>query len=703
MNRNATLAVLIAGAAGLAPPLARAQQPPPAADPPPERAPDPDDLAGFKLDELLDMSVYVASKRDEKVSEAPASITAHAAEDVQTLGNYTIHDLANVTAGYSGTIMYGEKVLETRGQKAGSFNNNKHLIYVDGITINHARNYKGPIDEELPLFFAQRVEFLRGPASALHGTSAFFGVINVVPKEPRPGATSVEARLSLGSRDGERRLAANTLFSDERGGGRLCFGYYDKNASRDRVGVVDDDANLFWDDQKSVFLNAAYTLRTTPFAGLTPGFIYLRKNGGLGESWNENGSSHELNDLTWETVIPYLKYSRRLGEHLTLSAHVASNTGREKGYYTPLGGPDLKGGFNGSGAAFISYDTQVDDVQGQAEVDWQLASRTRLTGGFNLDTRRQRGRDRSYGYVVSADPGMPYVADPTLAVPSDRYTIYSAYAQLRQDLPLGRGLSLTVGAREDIGASSSQTYQQLSPRLGLVQRIADSVTFKAFFGTALRMPGIKEIGLNQESRAILERTGLPTEAIRDLRAETIRSFEAGPSYNGRNLSLSVTAFSNRTTDLLDGVPYQGVNIFQNAAGQTDALGVEAEMQIAPTRNLRFLASYSWAHAEDAMNQDLEDVPIQHATAGAIYRMPRLRLTASATSRWVSGYRSKLAGERPPGFFISDLNLIWGLTRALDFELQVRNVFDHRAKLPKHGRLDVPLPGVNVRGTVAYGF
>src|SRR5688572_22983829 len=102
MNRNATLAVLIAGAAALAPPLASAQQPPPAADPPPERAPDPDDLAGFRLDELLDMSVYVASKRDEKVSEAPASITAHAAEDVQTLGNYTIHDLANVTAGYSG-------------------------------------------------------------------------------------------------------------------------------------------------------------------------------------------------------------------------------------------------------------------------------------------------------------------------------------------------------------------------------------------------------------------------------------------------------------------------------------------------------------------------------------------------------------------------------------------------------------------------
>jgi outer membrane receptor for ferrienterochelin and colicins len=654
------------------------------------------------LGELLDMSVSVGSQRDERISSAPASITAWADEDIKALGANTIFDLANVTAGYSGTVTYGERILETRGQKAGSFNNNKHLIYFDGIPINHARNYKGPVDEELPLSSARRVEFLRGPASALYGTAAFFGAVNVVPQELAHDGTQVDARFSVGSRDGERRASSTALFADEDHSLRLGFGYYDKSASRAPVGIVDDPNNLYWDDQKSIFLNAAFGLKTTALAGTSLGFLYLRRQGGLGESWNENGSSHEINDLTWETIIPYLKYNRDVGRGLQLRGYLLSNTGREAGVFAPLTADQIKI-YEGVGNVLEVYQVQVDAVLGQAELEWALGPGTDLIAGISMDTRRERGSDRSHDYMVFADPGPPYQMGPTFAAPSARHTIYSAHFQLQQQLPILRGLTLTLGAREDHGRSSVQTFSELSPRLGLVQRLTDSLNLKIFFGTALRAPGIKEIGLNQEARLDLAATGRTAKRSLDLRAETIRSLEVGPAYVGRNFSVSVSLFSNRTIDALDGRQYEELNTFENSEGEIDAKGIETEIQLAPTRRLRFLANHSWARARDAQDHDLEDVPIWHATFATIYRMAALPVTLAASARWIRGYRVSEGKDSHDNALMADLNAIWALAQDFDLELQARNLLDDATKLPKHGRPDVPQPRFRIIASLACRF
>jgi outer membrane receptor protein involved in Fe transport len=702
------------------PPPADSTPPPPVDSPPPppvESSPSPivetaspegdasaysaDELADLSLGQLLDLEVSVGSRSKEKISDAPASITAWTDDDMNAFGYHTLYDLANFTAGYGTTIMYGERVLETRGQKAGSFNNNKHVVYLDGIPINHARNFKAPIDEDLPLFGASRVEFLRGPASALYGTSAFFGVINVVPRQLDKNGTAVDARMTLGSIDGELRMAGNALFTDDERSFRLSIGTYDKAASHDYVGVVDDVHNLFWDDQKSVFLNASYTLRTTALRGLSLAFLYMRKNGGLGESWNENGSSHELNDLTWESIIPYAKYERSLAEGVSVNAYLMWNIGREKGWYTNANAAQ-QDMYDGTGTPLGAYDTQTDDIQAQAEVNWDVAEHTRVIGGLTVDTRRQAGSSRSYGYGVNADPGMPYPKDPTLANASDDYSIYSAYVQVRQELPVLDGLIVTAGARDDFG-SSSQTYNQISPRLGLVQRLPVHLSLKAFFGTALRAPGLKEIGLNQESKTTLERRGLSTDGIRALESETIRSFEAGAAYADDHVSASVTFFSNKTEHSLDGVPYMGVNIFQNSPGDVDARGTEAEVQAAASVNLRLFASYAWALAKNDDGQHLEDVPVQTANLGVIYRIMPVGITVAGALRWIDAYRATGGRDEADGSVLLDLNAGWAFAKGFRFELQARNVLDQHAKLPKHGVEDVPLPRFHVLGTLAYGF
>jgi outer membrane receptor protein involved in Fe transport len=334
-------------------------------------------------------------------------------------------------------------------------------------------------------------------------------------------------------------VAGTLVHSDARREARLSIGYYDKRASRDFVGVADDPNNLFWDDQKSLFLNLAYSSKEGALRGAGVGFLYMRKSGGLGEHWMEAAFSSELNDLTWESVIPYLKYDRWVSDKVQLSGYLLENVGREKGWWSPFT-KDSFPTYDGTGSPFQAYDTQVRSVQGLLEAKWTIADDLSLTSGINVDTRRQEGDDLSYGYGVSADAGEPYVSNATLRDGSGRYTTYSAYAQLRREFPVLKGLAVTLGAREDYGVSPGQHYSQLSPRLGLVQKLTPRVNVRAFYGTALRAPGLKEVELNNESREVLQNAGLPTGGIVALKAETIKSLEVGAAYNSGNVAVGLS-------------------------------------------------------------------------------------------------------------------------------------------------------------------
>lgn len=661
-------------------------------------------LRELSLKDLLDVKVTIATKTEEKLSDAPAGISSYNAQDIKTLGYYTLADLANITAGYSSTVMYGERIFETRGQKAGSFNNNKHLVYFDGIPVNHARSYKAPADEELPLFVAQRTEFLRGPASALYGTSAFFGAINVVPKTLQQNGMSVENRVTAGSRDGLLRLASNALYRGRVGTFRLSVGYFDKAASRDFVGVVNSLDNRYWDDQKSAFLNLSYRIDSGILEGLSAAVLFMRKNGGMGEHWMENATTHQLNDLTWETLIPYLKYQKRLGAKVQLDAYLMWNRGTEKGWWTALNASQLED-HPTTGGLFQAYDARVDAVQGQAEVRWNPFHATEVIAGTNIDSRRQAGAPLSYAYSVSADPGPAYPQDLSFARGSDRYTIFSAYAQLRQELPILRGLLATLGAREDLGHSPTQNYNQLSPRAGLVQRVTPHWNLKAFYGAALRAPGLKEIELNRESKASLAAAGLPTTGVKDVTAETIKSLDVGTTYNLDRVAASFTFFRNQTRNALDGGTFEGVNIFQNTPGSTNARGVEVEAQVRPIDDLLLRANYSWALARSPSGRTPQDVPTHKINAAASYTVRPIKLTATLVGRYITGWRviDPATTTPPGGFALVDANLVWSFSRYADLELQVRNLLNRRVKLPKNGLPDVPLPGASYFATLAFGF
>ncbi len=92
-------------------------------------------------------------------------------------------------------------------------NSGHTLLLVDGVRVGSATS-GSPVLETIPLEIIERIEILRGPASALYGADALGGVIQVFTRKGREGFQP-SARVGVGS-DGAREASATLAGGDER-------------------------------------------------------------------------------------------------------------------------------------------------------------------------------------------------------------------------------------------------------------------------------------------------------------------------------------------------------------------------------------------------------------------------------------------------------------------------------------------------------
>ena len=132
-------------------------------------------------------SVYGAAKYDQKVNEAPAAITIITAEQIKKYGYRTFAQVLDSVPGLFTTDDRNYGYLGIRGFNRPGDYNTRVLILIDNHRMNDAVYDQGAIGTEAPIDVdvIDRVEIIKGPASSLYGTNAFFGVINVITKRGR--------------------------------------------------------------------------------------------------------------------------------------------------------------------------------------------------------------------------------------------------------------------------------------------------------------------------------------------------------------------------------------------------------------------------------------------------------------------------------------------------------------------------------------
>lgn len=144
--------------------------------------------APYPLDTL---HVSVGSRADPRLPTATRSVEVLTADDIRRLPVRTLSDVLGWALGVD--VLARSPVQADVGIRGSSAE--QVLVLVDGARATDPQTAHFALDQTVPLDDVERVEILRGPASALYGADAVGGVINIVTRR----SDGVVARVEGGS------------------------------------------------------------------------------------------------------------------------------------------------------------------------------------------------------------------------------------------------------------------------------------------------------------------------------------------------------------------------------------------------------------------------------------------------------------------------------------------------------------------------
>ncbi|MDR0736796.1 MAG: TonB-dependent receptor [Zoogloeaceae bacterium] len=153
-------------------------------------------------EEILKTITVTATRQAARASEILADMTVIDREAIEKSGQDTITELLARQSGIQVTTSGGPGT-QTSFFVRGA-NSNQTKVLVDGIAIN-AANGDSPL-RFLSLDNVERIEILRGPASALYGADAIGGVIHIITRRGQPGIAA-DGFIGYGSHDTQKAAA----------------------------------------------------------------------------------------------------------------------------------------------------------------------------------------------------------------------------------------------------------------------------------------------------------------------------------------------------------------------------------------------------------------------------------------------------------------------------------------------------------------
>ncbi|MEJ5978262.1 TonB-dependent receptor [Novosphingobium sp. PS1R-30] len=271
--------------------------------------------AGTPADQLADEGIVVTGSRVRGEAPVGSTVTVLGTQDLAASGRVTIDralkelplvfDLgvsenSRGQSGGSGNITYGNSI-NLRG-----IGPNATLILIDGHRVTN--NSRSTDPSVLPTLGVERVEIVADGASAIYGSDAVAGVVNLIPRRSLDG---VEAFARAGiSGDGdyhEYSMGAAIGKKFERGQVMIAYEHVEKSSlnGRDRSFFRSNQTSSGGNDY-SVLRCAPGTIRATQ-GGVTTN--YAIPAGGLTSPGQlVAGTSNRCDDLQGQDLAPRQKY-----------------------------------------------------------------------------------------------------------------------------------------------------------------------------------------------------------------------------------------------------------------------------------------------------------------------------------------------------------------------------------------------------------
>lgn len=174
----------------------------------PAPAQETENLFSLSLEDILNMEIFSASKKAENIFDSPLSATVITREEINNSGVTTIEEIFRLVPGMIvREETNGNFDIHMRGLDnvpPGNFiffsENMMSLVMIDGRKVYNNMS-GGTLWETLPISVndVERIEIIRGPATALYGPNAVTGVINFITRKPENRTIAANASASMGS------------------------------------------------------------------------------------------------------------------------------------------------------------------------------------------------------------------------------------------------------------------------------------------------------------------------------------------------------------------------------------------------------------------------------------------------------------------------------------------------------------------------
>ena len=159
------------------------------------------DLFDMSIEELINLDVYSAAKKTQRLQDTPAAVYVVTREEIRRSGATSIPELLRMIPGVEVAHIDANKWAITIRGFNGRFAN-KLLVLIDGRSV-YTPTFAGVYWDTQDTFLEDidRIEVVRGPGGTLWGANAVNGVINIIT---RSAADTVGSIVTLGSGTEER-------------------------------------------------------------------------------------------------------------------------------------------------------------------------------------------------------------------------------------------------------------------------------------------------------------------------------------------------------------------------------------------------------------------------------------------------------------------------------------------------------------------
>lgn len=542
---------------------------------------EPVDLFELNLSQLMQITVTGATLTPLTISTAPSAVTVFRQQDIDHFGVTYLHELLNFVPGFQSqrnldsATSYGFSV---RGRRNGSLAK-EVLLLLDGQVLNDPRT--GSANSGVRLFKLaniERIEIIRGPGSALYGSGAYAGVINMVSLRNENQLTVRAGEL------GTKELGISKTLSLNEVSGHFNMNIYDDDG---QLFNVDDNFNT--DPAVRIDTRDAYRVldvnTAIHFGGIKMGFIGQTTR--ADDFYSLETVANGFNNYRSQYYHGYAEYEftwfKNISSQLSISTKWV-----ESALDTQSSAP---------GAFFTISNPPSNDplllkalVQGRAHRfgwsnDMAINPMTSLQFGLewieNTEITSQANDNFNTYQLSFGQFPIDYYGDFNHLTRSDPQPSQRNIGLYMQSLyQVSNSQQFNFGLRFD---SNKRETLHTSPRIGWVHQLSDQHTYKVLYGEAFRASSLNE---SSAPNSFILKGNL------NLKHETIRTLDVIYQYQREKFTLQAGWYANQFNDpILTAFTDTGGREFVNGES-SDIQGVELEMHYAFSSQLTFRLSHS---------------------------------------------------------------------------------------------------------------